>query len=70
MPQHYNLYYLFLEDMRRYPISEKRNQEIQKVIEDFCKRIEPPWLLAPPDSITGESLNQQSYQQTTIKKKE
>ena len=55
MKDHYNLYYIFLEDMQRHPISEKRNAEIRKNLEYFYRNIKPPWEDNPPKSIGDES---------------
>lgn len=43
MKEHYNLYYIFLEDMRRNPMSEERSAQIRKNLENYYKKIKPPW---------------------------
>lgn len=48
MKKHYNLYYLFLEDMQKYPLSEERSQQIRKNIEKYYKKIKPPDKSIPP----------------------
>lgn len=42
MKKHYNLYYLFLEDMQQYPLSEQRSIEILKEITESCEKTKPP----------------------------
>lgn len=42
MEQHYNLYYLFLEDKTQNPMREEKVMEIRKNIENFYKKIKPP----------------------------
>lgn len=39
MKRHYNLYYLFLEDKLRNPMSEERRQAIRRILEDFFRAI-------------------------------
>ena len=39
MKKHYNLYYLFLEDKLRNPMSEERRLAIRKILEDFFRAI-------------------------------
>ena len=55
MKDHYNLYYIFLEDMQRHPMSEKRNAEIRKNLDNFYRKIKPPWEDKPPNIIGDES---------------
>lgn len=47
MKAHYNLYYIFLEDMRQHPMPEERNVEIRKNIEIIYRKIKPPWKSSP-----------------------
>lgn len=59
MADHYNLYYLFLEDKAQHPISEVANSEIQKNIEIIYEKIKPPWISKPltnaePEKYTAE----------------
>lgn len=42
MTQHYNLFYLFLEDKAKNPLSPEKKKEIQKNLENFFKKIKPP----------------------------
>jgi len=44
---HYNLYYLFLEDKEKHPMSDRGNQAIRKNVENFYKKIKPPWNSQP-----------------------
>lgn len=53
MKDHFNLYYIFLEDMQRHSMSEKRNEQIRKNLENFYKKIKPPWDYNPPN-INGD----------------
>lgn len=55
MKEHYNLYYIFLEDMQRHPMSEERNVQIRKNIENFYKKIKPPWQPNPLNNIRDGS---------------
>ena len=48
MAKRYNLYYLFLEDMQKHPLSEERSQQIRKIIEKYYKKIKPPGKSIPP----------------------
>ena len=57
MAEHYNLYYLFLEDMERHPMSEDAFWEIKKNIEKFYEKIKPPWPPQPPDIIGDHPTN-------------
>lgn len=43
MPDHYNLYYLFLEDQRNNPMDPQAKARIQHKIEAFYKKTKPPW---------------------------
>lgn len=49
MAQHYNIYYLFLEDMQAHPLPPPRAMEIRKNIEKFYETLKPP---DPPDPLT------------------
>ena len=40
--EHYNLYYLFLEDKQKNPMPEARVLEIRKNLEKFLENIKPP----------------------------
>ena len=51
MDNHYNLYYLFLEDQQRNPMDPDARDQIRKNIENFYKKIKPPWEADPPNSI-------------------
>lgn len=42
MAEHYNLYYLFLEDKARHPMPEEKMLQIQKNIEKIYEKIKPP----------------------------
>ncbi len=42
MKAHYNLYYLFLEDKEKNPLSAQQIEAIQKKIEKYLKKIKPP----------------------------
>ena len=59
MKAHYNLYYIFLDDMRHHPMSEERNAEIRKNIEYFYRKIKPPWDTNPLKSIWEEKTQNQ-----------
>lgn len=48
MAKHYNLYYLFLEDMPKHPLSEERSQQIRQNIENFYRQEKPPDKAKPP----------------------
>jgi len=39
--EHYNLYYLLLEDKEKHPLPAQQSERIQKNIEKFCKEIKP-----------------------------
>lgn len=55
MARHYNIYYLFQEDKERNPMREEKALEIQKNIENFYKKIKPPWPVEPPISRREET---------------
>lgn len=55
MARHYNIYYLFLEDKEQNPMREEKALEIQKNIENFYKKIKPPWDVDPPISRREEN---------------
>jgi hypothetical protein len=40
--EHYNLYYLFLEDKEKHPLSAQRSETIRKNIEKYFRKIKPP----------------------------
>ena len=42
MAEHYNLYYLLLEDREKNPMPEQKAMAIQKNLEKFFKNINPP----------------------------
>lgn len=42
MPQHYNLYYLFLEDRAKHPIPPESDIRIRKNLEEFYRHLIPP----------------------------
>ena len=42
MKEHYNLYYLFLEDKLKNPMPEKRRLEMRSALEKFYKSLKPP----------------------------
>ncbi len=42
MKEHYNLYYLILEDKQKHPLPKAQSDAIQKNIEEFFKKIKPP----------------------------
>ena len=48
MPEHRNLYYLFLEEQQQNLMPEDRNREIRKNLENYFKKIKPPWNSRPP----------------------
>lgn len=39
---HYNIYYLFLEDQKKHPLSEQVREAIRKNIEKYFKKLKPP----------------------------
>lgn len=43
MDDHFNLYYIILEDMLQHPMSEKQCAEIKNNLEKFYDKIKPPW---------------------------
>ena len=49
----YNLYYLLLEDQQRHPMRPEADEKIRKNLEEFYKKIKPPWISQPP-SITRD----------------
>lgn len=51
MSPHYNLYYIFLEDQQRHPMPEEQYLRIRKNLENFYKKIKPPWISLPPNII-------------------
>lgn len=51
MSKQFNLYYILLEDQQRNSMSEKSNEKIQKNIENYFKKIKPPWSPNPPNII-------------------
>jgi hypothetical protein len=40
--EHYNLYYLFLEDKEKHPLPAQRSEAIRKNIKIFLEKIKPP----------------------------
>lgn len=42
MAEHYNLYYLFLEDKANSHLPPERKEAIQKNLENLIKKIKPP----------------------------
>ena len=42
MKAHYNIYYLFLEDQKKHPLSEQVREAIRKNIEKYFKKLKPP----------------------------
>lgn len=54
MAKHYNLYHLLLEDQQRNPMDPDARDQVQKNIEEFYKKIKPPWEAKPLISITGQ----------------
>lgn len=55
MSAHYNLYYLFQEDMARCPLPEEQDLKIKKNLEIFYRKIKPPWFSQPPNTATNET---------------
>lgn len=55
--RHYNLYYLFLEDQQKHPIPEDKCLQIRNNLENFYKKIKPPWKSQPPSIIREENLD-------------
>lgn len=53
MADHYNLYYILLEDKAQNPMPEQRARKIRKNIEKFYKKIKPPWKLDAPKNRDG-----------------
>ena len=39
MPEHYNLYYILLEDQQNNPMSETRNRQIRQAVELHYRRL-------------------------------
>lgn len=60
MKRHYNLYYLFWEDQAERRLSEKEKWKIQKIIENFYKKLKPPWLMIPPSSSGKENIERKN----------
>lgn len=48
MKKHYNLYYIFLEDKLKNPMSEERRREMEKNILKILKKIKPIHPSIPP----------------------
>lgn len=46
MKKHYNLYYLFLEDQKNNPMSEKKKRELEHKIKIFRQRKKTPQTFA------------------------
>lgn len=42
MKDHYNLYYLFLEDKEKNPLPIQQSEAIRKNLEKFYEKIKPP----------------------------
>lgn len=57
MSDHANLFYLFQEDMQRYPLPEEKDFCIRKNLEKFYKKIKPPWISLPPNTVSKEPKN-------------
>lgn len=55
MAEHYNLYYLLLEDQQKNPMSEAAKEKIRKNIEKYYREIKPPWQANPLNSIQEET---------------
>lgn len=47
MKEHYNLYYLLLEDNEKHPLPEQQSEVIRKNIEKFYEELKPPWKSLP-----------------------
>ena len=43
MQGHYNIYYLFLEDKKKNPMSEDKINEVRENIEKYYEELKPPW---------------------------
>ncbi len=54
MHGHYNIYYLFLEDKAKNPMSPRRKAEMQKEIEKFYQKLKPNQNLQPLINRTGD----------------
>lgn len=58
MAEHYNLYYIFLEEKQENPMPTQRILQMQKNIENFYKKIKPPWQEKPPNIIQDKNNTQ------------
>ena len=58
MKEHYNLYYLFLEDKENCCLSAQQSEAVRKNIENFFGKIKPPWKSLPLISSEQELLEQ------------
>lgn len=54
MKPHYNIYYLFLEEMQKQVLSEISNTRIRKRIEAFYESLKPPWSQTQPQEAKSE----------------
>jgi hypothetical protein len=53
---HYNLYYLYLEEQEKHPLSTQQSETIRKNIEKYFEKIKPPW--KPLPLISSEQRSQ------------
>lgn len=58
MKEHYNLYYLFLEDKEKHPPPVQQSEAIRKNIEKFFGIIKPPWKSLPLISSEQKTIQQ------------
>ena len=42
MKEHYNIYYLFLEDKEKHPLPIQHSEAIRKNVEKIFEKIKPP----------------------------
>ena len=48
LKEHYNIYYIFLEDKEKHPLPEVKDKEIKDNIKEIYKNINLPWDFKPP----------------------
>ena len=51
LAEHFNLYYILLEDLQNCPMSPEAHDRIKENIENFYEIIKPPWDPDPPNTI-------------------
>lgn len=49
---HFNLYYILLEDQKANPMDPAVSEKISKNLENYYKKIKPPWDPNPPNIIS------------------